>query len=97
MNVRLRRLEAAGGLYYVHGSTSRPLSKLAAKTLTLNEAGGLAWQWIGYACAGFEVVHIGAPGRSISRCDLVGKTGRVNLMHHRPAVLWLTGLPGSGK
>jgi bifunctional enzyme CysN/CysC len=32
-----------------------------------------------------------------SRCDLVGKTGHVNLMHHRPAVLWLTGLPGSGK
>ena len=48
-------------------------------------------------CAGFEVVRIGAPGRSISRCDLVSKTGRVNLMHHRPAVLWLTGLPGSGK
>jgi len=52
----------------------------------------VAWQWIGYARAGFEVVRIGAPGRSISRCDLVSKTGRVNLMHHRPAVLWLTGL-----
>jgi bifunctional enzyme CysN/CysC len=28
---------------------------------------------------------------------LVSKTGRVNLMHHRPAVLWFTGLSGSGK
>jgi bifunctional enzyme CysN/CysC len=35
---------------------------------------------------------------NIHRHDhLVSKTGRVNLMHHRPAVLWFTGLPGSGK
>jgi bifunctional enzyme CysN/CysC len=28
---------------------------------------------------------------------LVSKSGRANLMHHRPVVLWFTGLPGSGK
>ncbi len=27
----------------------------------------------------------------------VSKSGRTKLMHHRPAVLWFTGLPGSGK
>jgi bifunctional enzyme CysN/CysC len=27
----------------------------------------------------------------------VSKASRANLMHHRPAVLWFTGLPGSGK
>ena len=27
----------------------------------------------------------------------VSKASRTNLMHHRPAVLWFTGLPGSGK
>ena len=28
---------------------------------------------------------------------LVSKDARVNLMQHRPAVVWFTGLPGSGK
>jgi bifunctional enzyme CysN/CysC len=28
---------------------------------------------------------------------MVSKASRTNLMHHRPVVLWFTGLPGSGK
>jgi bifunctional enzyme CysN/CysC len=27
----------------------------------------------------------------------VGKAERTQLMHHKPAVLWFTGLPGAGK
>jgi bifunctional enzyme CysN/CysC len=98
------------------------LSKLAAKTLALNEVGvcnvSVARPVVFDAYAddrdtgafilidrySNETVAAGMIDFALRRATnihhhehLVSKTGRVNLMHHRPAVLWFTGLPGSGK
>jgi bifunctional enzyme CysN/CysC len=98
------------------------LSKLAAKTLALNDVGVCSQSvarpvvFDAYAdnrdTGAFilidrysnETVAAGMIDFALRRATnihhhdhLVSKTGRVNLMHHRPAVLWFTGLPGSGK
>ena len=98
------------------------LSKLAAKTLALNEVGvcnlsvARPVAFDAYAdnrdTGAFilidrysnETVAAGMIDFALRRATnihhhehLVSKTGRVNLMHHRPAVLWFTGLSGSGK
>ena len=98
------------------------LSKLAAKTLALNEVGvcnlsvSRAVVFDAYAnnrdTGAFmlidrysnETVAGGMIDFALRRATnihyhdhLVSKTGRVSLMHHRPAVLWFTGLPSSGK
>ncbi len=98
------------------------LSKLAAKTLALNEVAvcnvSVARPVVFDAYAdnrdtgafilidrySNETVAAGMIDFALRRATnihhhehLVSKTGRVNLMRHRPAVLWFTGLPGSGK
>ena len=98
------------------------LSKLAAKTLALNEVGvcklSVAWPIVFDAYAdnhdtgafilidrySNKTVAAGMIDFALRRATnihyhdhLVSKTGRMNLMRHRPAVLWFTGLPGSGK
>jgi len=98
------------------------LSKLAAKTLELNEVGvcnlSVARPVVFDAYAdncgtgafilidrfSNETVAAGMIDFALRRATnihhhdhLVSKSGRVDLMHHRPAVLWFTGLPGSGK
>jgi bifunctional enzyme CysN/CysC len=98
------------------------LSKLAAKTLALNEAGvcnlsvARAVAFDAYAdnrdTGAFilidrytnETVAAGMIDFALRRAtnihhqkQTVSKAERTNLMHHRPAVLWFTGLPGSGK
>ena len=98
------------------------LSKLAAKTLALNEVGvcnlSVARPVVFDAYAdnrdtgafilidrySNETVAAGMIDFALRRATnihhhdhLVSKTGRMNLMHHRPAVLWFTGLPGAGK
>ncbi|HEY1473389.1 MAG TPA: sulfate adenylyltransferase subunit CysN [Pseudolabrys sp.] len=98
------------------------LSKLAAKTLALNEVGvcnlsvarPVAFDAYTDNCGtgafilidrySNETVAAGMIDFALRRATnihhhdhLVSKSGRVNLMHHRPVVLWFTGLPGSGK
>jgi bifunctional enzyme CysN/CysC len=98
------------------------LSKLAAKTLALNEVGvcnlsvARAVAFDAYAdnrdTGAFilidrysnETVAAGMIDFALRRAtnihhqqQTVSKAERTNLMHHRPAVLWFTGLSGSGK
>jgi bifunctional enzyme CysN/CysC len=98
------------------------LSKLAAKTLNLNEVGvcnlsvARAVAFDAYAdnrdTGAFilidrysnETVAAGMIDFALRRAtnihhqkQTVSKAERSNLMHHRAAVLWFTGLPGSGK
>jgi len=98
------------------------LSKLAAKTLGLNEVGvcnlsiARPVAFDAYAdnrdTGAFilidrysnETVAAGMIDFALRRATnihhhdhLVSKAARVNLMQHRPAVVWFTGLPGSGK
>ena len=98
------------------------LSKLAAKTLALNEVGVcnlsvsrpvvfdayannratgafiLIDRYSNETVAGGMIDFALRRATNIHHHDhLVSKTGRVSLMHHRPAVLWFTGLPSSGK
>jgi bifunctional enzyme CysN/CysC len=98
------------------------LSKLAAKTLALNEVAvcnlsvARAVAFDAYAdnrdTGAFilidrysnETVAAGMIDFALRRAtnihhqkQTVSKAERTNLMHHRPAVLWFTGLPGSGK
>jgi bifunctional enzyme CysN/CysC len=98
------------------------LSKLAAKTLSINEVGvcnlsvARAVAFDAYAdnrgTGAFilidrfsnETVAAGMIDFALRRAtnihhqqQTVSKAERTNLMHHRPAVLWFTGLPGSGK
>ena len=98
------------------------LSKLAAKTLALNEVGvcnlsvGRPVAFDAYAdnrdTGAFilidrytnETVAAGMIDFALRRATnihhhnlTVSKTERAKLMHHRPAVLWFTGLPGAGK
>jgi bifunctional enzyme CysN/CysC len=98
------------------------LSKLAAKTLALNEVGvanlstARAIAFDAYAdnrdTGAFilidrysnETVAAGMIDFALRRASnihrqqqTVSKAERSNLMHHRPAVLWFTGLSGSGK
>ncbi len=98
------------------------LSKLAAKTLGLNEVGvcnlsvARPVAFDAYAdnrdTGAFilidrysnETVAAGMIDFALRRAtnihhqkQTVSKTERSNLMHHRPAVLWFTGLPGAGK
>jgi len=98
------------------------LSKLAAKTLALNEVGVAnlsvsppvafdtyadnrdSGAFILIDRSSSETLAAGMIDFALRRATnihhhhhLVSKTGRMNLMHHRPAVLWFTGLPGSGK
>jgi bifunctional enzyme CysN/CysC len=98
------------------------LSKLAAKTLALNEVGvcnlsvARAVAFDVYAdnrdTGAFilidrysnETVAAGMIDFALRRAtnihhqkQAVSKAERTNLMHHRPAVLWFTGLSGSGK
>ena len=98
------------------------LSKLAAKTLALNEVGvcnlsvARPVAFDAYAdnrdTGAFilidrytnETVAAGMIDFALRRATnihhqnhTVSKAERTNLMHHRPAVLWFTGLPGSGK
>jgi bifunctional enzyme CysN/CysC len=98
------------------------LSKLAAKTLTLNEVGvcnlsiGRAVAFDAYTdnrdTGAFilidrysnETVAAGMIDFALRRAtnihhqkQTVSKAERASLMPHRPAVLWFTGLPGSGK
>jgi bifunctional enzyme CysN/CysC len=98
------------------------LSKLAAKTLTLNEVGicnmSVARPIVFDAYAdnrdtgafilidrySNETVAAGMINFALRRATnihrqnlTVSKAERSNLMRHRPAVLWFTGLPGAGK
>jgi len=98
------------------------LSKLAAKTLALNEVGvcnlsaARAIAFDAYAdnrdTGAFilidrysnETVAAGMIDFALRRAtnihhqkQTVSKAERLNLMRHHPAVLWFTGLPGSGK
>jgi bifunctional enzyme CysN/CysC len=98
------------------------LSKLAAKTLALNEvavcnlsvARAVAFDaytdnrdtgaFILIDRYSNETVAAGMIDFALRRAtnihhqkQTVSKAERTNLMHHRPAVLWFTGLPGSGK
>ncbi len=98
------------------------LSKLAAKTLSLNEVGvcnlsvARAVAFDAYAdnrdTGAFilidrysnQTVAAGMIDFALRRAtnihhqkQTISKTERSNLMHHRSAVLWFTGLPGSGK
>jgi bifunctional enzyme CysN/CysC len=98
------------------------LSKLAAKTLALNEVGvcnlsvARPVAFDAYAdnrdTGAFilidrytnETVAAGMIDFALRRATnihhhnlTVGKIERAKLMHHRPAVLWFTGLPGAGK
>ena len=98
------------------------LSKLAAKTLALNEVGvanlstARAVAFDAYAdnrdtgafilidrysnqtvAAGMIDFALRRAGNIHRQQQTVSKAERANLMHHRPAVLWFTGLSGSGK
>jgi bifunctional enzyme CysN/CysC len=98
------------------------LSKLAAKTLALNEVGvanlstARAIAFDAYAdnrdtgafilidrysnetvAAGMIDFALRRAGNIHRQQQTVSKAERSNLMHHRPAVLWFTGLSGSGK
>ena len=98
------------------------LSKLAAKTLALNEVGvcnlsvARAIAFDSYSdnrdTGAFllidrysnETVAAGMIDFALRRAtnihhhkQTVSKAERTQLMHHRPAVLWFTGLPGAGK
>ena len=98
------------------------MSKLAAKTLALNEAGicnlsiarPIAFDpyaenretgaFILIDRYSNETVAAGMIDFALRRATnihhqnlTVGKAERSRLMHHRPAVLWFTGLPGAGK
>jgi bifunctional enzyme CysN/CysC len=98
------------------------LSKLAAKTLALNEVGvgtvsvARSVAFDAYAdnrdTGAFilidrysnETVAAGMIDFALRRATnihrhdhAVSKASHTSLMHHRPAVLWFTGLPGSGK
>ena len=98
------------------------LSKLAAKTLALNEVGvcnlsvARAIAFDSYSdnrdTGAFilidrysnETVAAGMIDFALRRAtnihhhkQTVSKAERTHLMHHRPAVLWFTGLPGAGK
>jgi bifunctional enzyme CysN/CysC len=97
-------------------------SKLAAKTLSLNEVGVcnlsiarpiafdayadnretgafiLIDRYSNETVAAGMIDFALRRATNIHRHNLtVSKAGRTALMHHKPAVLWFTGLPGSGK
>ena len=107
---------------FKHQIDINTLSKLAAKTLALNEVGvcnlsaASAIAFDAYAdnrdTGAFilidrysnETVAAGMIDFALRRAtnihhqkQTVSKAERLNLMRHRPAVLWFTGLPGSGK